>query len=49
MVYLGTKGNMKKGSVPATALKASNEEGGYFSCHYTQEIGSTAIFGKRYQ
>ena len=30
MVYMGTKGNMKKRSVPAIALKASNEEGGYF-------------------
>ena len=44
-----TSGNTKKRSVPAIALKASNEEGGYFSCHYTQENGSTAIFGKRYQ
>ena len=24
MVYMGTKGNMKKSSVPAIALKASN-------------------------
>ena len=30
MVYLGTKGNTKKRSVPEIALKASNEEGGYF-------------------
>ena len=30
MVYMGTKGNMKKRCVPAIALKASNEEGGYF-------------------
>ena len=30
MVYMGTKGNMKKRSVPAISLKASNEEGGYF-------------------
>ena len=30
MVYMGTKGNMKKRSVAAIALKASNEEGGYF-------------------
>ena len=30
MVYMGTKGNMKKRSVPAIALKASNEEGEYF-------------------
>ena len=29
MVYMGTKGNMKKRSVPAIDLKASNEEGGY--------------------
>ena len=30
MVYMGTKGNMKKRSVPTIALKASNEEGRYF-------------------
>ena len=30
MVYVGTHNNMKKGSVPAIALNASNEEGGYF-------------------
>ena len=29
MVYMGEKGNMKKRSVQAIALKASNEEGGY--------------------
>ena len=30
MVYMGTKGNTKKRSVPAIALKSSNEEGEYF-------------------
>ena len=30
--YVGTHNNMEKRSVPAVALKASNEEGGHFSC-----------------
>ena len=38
MVYVGTHNNMQKRSVPAIALKASNEEGGYFSCHIREDL-----------
>ena len=30
MIYIGTHNNMKKGAYQKFALKASNEEGGYF-------------------
>ena len=36
MVYVGTHNNMKKRSIQAIVLKASNEEGGFFSCRYIQ-------------
>ena len=49
MLYIGTQKNMKKRSIPAIALKSSNEKGGYFPCHYIQENGSTSTFGKGYQ
>ena len=47
-MYVGNHNNMKKRSVPAVVLKASNEEGGYFSCLSSQEKDYTVTFGKSF-
>ena len=48
VVYVETHNNMKKKSAPAVVLKASNEEGGYFSCLSNQEKDYAVKFWKRY-